>query len=92
MGKKIYVLPHRIGESEGTNKLIEDGLAQPIYNIDNFLDTLGIKQSNTNYKDEILNFCQNNSSYDDAVVKYGSKIFEYELLGKIKVENGQIII
>lgn len=34
MGKKIYVLPHRLGESEGTNMLLAKGLAEPLYDID----------------------------------------------------------
>ena len=36
MGKKIYTLPHRIGESEGTNRLLNQGLATAIYNVDIF--------------------------------------------------------
>jgi DNA processing protein len=31
----IYVLPHQIGESLGTDKLLQDGIAKPIYDIIN---------------------------------------------------------
>ena len=41
MGKQIYTLPHRIGESEGTNDLLHRGYAQVIYDIDSFLNSLG---------------------------------------------------
>ncbi|WP_347402245.1 DNA-processing protein DprA [Sulfurimonas paralvinellae] len=34
MGKKIYVLPHRISESQGTNLLLEEGKAEAIYNLE----------------------------------------------------------
>ncbi len=40
MGKKIYVLPHRLGESEGTNLLLANNEAQAIYDIDNFTANL----------------------------------------------------
>ncbi len=92
MGKKIFVLPHRIGESQGTNKLLEDGLAKPIYSIEKFIKDLGLEVNSTNSNDELLNFCQNNPIYEDVVSKFGSKVFEYELLGKIKVENGKVTI
>ena len=36
MGKKIFVLPHRIGESEGTNRLLQEGKASIISDIESF--------------------------------------------------------
>jgi DNA processing protein len=87
MGKKIYTLPHRIGESEGTNNLLKKGLATAIYDIDGFLESLGVSKT-IETEDEFLDFCKNNPSYDEVVSKYGSKVFEYELLGKIVIFNG----
>lgn len=88
MGKKVYTLPHRIGESEGTNNLLKEGLATAIYDVDSFLESLGYGDSTKASSDEFLEFCKNHPSYDEVVSLYGSKVFEYELLGKIVVENG----
>lgn len=87
MGKKIYVLPHRLGESQGTNNLLQKGLATPIYDIDQFLVSLGYCKSKEE-SDQFLIFCEQNPSYDEAVAQYGGKVFEYELLGKIIISNG----
>jgi DNA processing protein len=92
MGKKIYVLPHRINDSCGTNNLIKDGKATAIFNIEQFIEDLGLKSSSQNLNDELLEFCQNNPNYDDLVFKFGHQVFEYELLGKIIIENGIVSI
>ncbi|MDD5405600.1 MAG: DNA-protecting protein DprA [Sulfurovaceae bacterium] len=90
MKKDIYVLPHRIGESEGTNGLLKHGLAKAIYDIDEFIASIGVNNLCIDPGDEFLKYCKTNPTFDDAVVKYGEKVFEYELDGKIKVNNGQI--
>lgn len=88
-GKKLYVLPHRIGESDGTNLLLKNGLANAIYDIDEFvLQYSQVLTSDT--KDEFLEFCKTNPTYDEVVEKFSSKVFEYELLGKIEVKNGLV--
>jgi len=87
MGKKIYVLPHRLNESLGTQDLLANGLAEVIYDIDTYIESLGFFQEEV-LADEILGYCKKYPTYDEAVSKFGGKIFEYELLGKIKVENG----
>jgi len=90
MGKEIYVLPHRIGESNATNKLLEQGIAKAIYDIDSFIGKF------TNFKekyyDDFLEFCKTNPLYEEAVTKYASKVFEYELMGKIEVKDAKIIL
>ena len=91
MGKEVYTIPHRINESLGTQELIKKGLIKVIYNIDEFIENIcGIK--NIKIEDEVLEFCKNNPSYESAISKYPNKIFEYELEGKIKIENGKIIV
>ena len=91
MGKKIYTLPHRLDESLGTQDLVKNGIAQVIYDIDSFIKSLGYI---TEFKeeDEIIEFCKSYPTYDEAINKFGVKIFEYELLGKIRVDNGVIHI
>lgn len=90
MGKQIYVLPHRFGESEGTNKLLEKGLATCIYNIDSFLSTFG--ESSSFVQDELIEFCKQNPNLNDILAKFGQKVFEYELDGLLEIKNGLVIV
>lgn len=90
MGKDIYVLPHRLGESQGILELLESGDAKPIYDIDNFIQKIS-GQKFEEMEDDFLNYCELNPLYDDAIEKYPEKLFEYELSGKIKVENGIVL-
>ncbi len=92
MGKKVYTIPHRIGESEGTNRLLKEGLATAIYDVDNFITSLGYGKTTQYYNDDFLEFCKKNPSYDEVVSLYGAKVFEYELLGKIVVVNGVVVL
>lgn len=93
MGKEIYVLPHRIGESDGTNMLLQKGIAKPIYDIDSFINSY-VKEAQPKKTKEniILDFCKTNPTYDEAYLKFGSKLFEYELNGDIKINNGIICL
>ncbi len=90
MGKEIYVLTHRMMDSEGTNKLLQDGLAKPIYDIDAFIENLGLQfKQNLN---EFMTYCNTMPTYDEAIKLYPQEVFEYELSGKIKIQNGIISI
>jgi len=92
MKKPIFVLAHRIGESLGTNKLLENGQATAIYDIDKFIeDFVGFKNEIT-HSDDFLEYCKKNPTYDEAMLKFSAKVFEYELLGKIKIENGLVFV
>jgi len=90
MGKKIYVLSHRIGESQGTNELLENSLAQPIYNIDTFVAGYTDTYQDTKIKDEFLLYCDINPTYDEALRRYPTKVFEAELNGTIEIKNGKV--
>ena len=94
MGKKIFVLPHRLGESTGTNWLLNEGLATAIYNIDDFINSLGGEkiENKIELEDDFLIFCRNNPNYDEIVAKYPTETFEYELDGKIEIENNIVKI
>jgi len=93
MNKKIYVLPHRQGDSDGTNMLIFQKKAELIYDIDKFIQSI-TKNSITKkvYDDEILEFCKKSPTLNDAIVKFGQKINIYELEGKIKIIDGRVKI
>lgn len=90
MGKKVFVLPHRIGESEGTNMLLKNKLAEAIYDIEEFIDSLVPKRKKEAIVDDFLEYCKQRPLYDEAILKYNSKVFEYELQGKIEVKHGRI--
>ncbi len=92
MEKEIYVLPHRLGESDGTNKLLENGTAKAIFNINEFVSKFSQIQNEDGVVDEFLQYCQSNPTYDEAINLYGAKVFEYELMGKIDIQNGTIIL
>lgn len=89
MGKEIYVLSHRIGESEATNNLLLEGKAKPIYDIDAFVrDFSGEEQSSAVKSDDFLEFCKSNPRYEEALQKYPNRVFEAELSGEIEIKNG----
>lgn len=90
MKKKIYVLPHRLGESEGTNELVKQGLANEIHDVNEFVSQFGVIAKISD--DPFLQFCSENPTFDDAILKFGSQIYEAELDGKIKIKNGLISI
>lgn len=87
MNKKVYTIPHRLGESLGTQKLIAQGLIEPIYDLDNFLNSFGTILKQENKLEVYLNSFP---LYDEALNKYGNKIYELELEGKIIIKNGYI--
>ncbi|WP_421715339.1 DNA-processing protein DprA [Arcobacter arenosus] len=89
MGKKVYTIPHRLNESLGTLKLVEKGLIEVIYDLDKFLDRFGKVKK---VEDEFTLFLNSFPSYEEAISKYSNKIFEYELEGKIKIENGKVFL
>jgi len=89
MGKKIYVLPHRLGESLGTNMLLQNNEAEPIYDIEEFANIFGQIEEK---KDEFTEFLKTKPTFDEAIFRYGGRIYEAELDGLIAIENGYILI
>ncbi len=90
MEKKIFVLPHHIGESEGTNHLLKEGLAEPIYDIEAFASQFGQAVDNMVLKDDFFYFCQKSPTFDEALECFGDRIYEAELEGMVVVENGLV--
>lgn len=87
--KPLYVIPQRIGESDGTNSLIANKDAKIIHDIDKFCDQFGKIQ---NLDDEIIDFCKKNPNLEKCLEKYGEKIYEYELEGKLQINGVNISI
>ncbi len=91
MGKEVYVLPQRLGESNGTNKLLTNGLAKPINDILQFANRFGVEPQNSHIeKDEFFYFCQTMPTLDEAVSKFSNRVYEAELEGLIYIENGLV--
>lgn len=88
MGKEIYVCPHRLGESQGTNTLLAEGKAKPIYEIEAFASRFGRKVSNETPKDEFFYFCQTSPTFDATLERFGDRVYEAELEGLITIQNG----
>ena len=94
MGKDIYVLAQRIGESKGTNKLLLEGKAKVIYDIDEFINII-FPQAQLNSQsndDEFLKYCKTNPKYDDVLAKFPDRIFEAELNAEIEIIDAKIIV
>ncbi len=93
MKKEIFVLPQRLGESNATNELLASGRAEAIYDIEAFVARFAKNISPVDKKsDPFLEYCKTNPSYDDALAKYASKIFEAELSGEIEIVNARVIL
>jgi len=92
MGKKVYVLPHRLDESKGTNKLLHDAQAEAIYSIEAFASQFGVAAENSIPKDDFFYFCQSFPTVEEAVSKFGDRIYEAEFDGIITIENGMVYL
>ncbi len=90
MGKEIYVLPHRVGESSATNELLAKGKAKAIYNIDSFVSRFSNIVSKNS--DDFLEYCKHNPTYEEALKKFPSRVFEAELSGEIDIKNARVYL
>lgn len=92
LGKPIYVLPHRLGESTGTAKLVRDGKAKQIFSFDELTRDLSLDSLiSVCSTDEFLKFCEKTPTVDEAVSLFGDKVYEYELDGKIEILNNRVV-
>jgi len=92
MGKEIFVFPHRLGESSATNKLLQEGKAEVIYDIDSFVSRFGEVAGKVSESDDFLLFCKTTPTYDTALEKFPHRVFEAELSGEIEVKNGKVFL
>jgi len=92
MGKQIYVLPHRIRESEGTHRLLAEGKAIAIEEIDAFVADITKSAHNTINDTPFLAFCRTVPTYEEVIARFPSEIFVAELGGIIDVRNGRVVV
>lgn len=87
----LYVLSHRIDESKGTNRLLKEGVAKPIFDIDSFLASIGVRVG-VDSMDEAMMFAKSSPSVAEFFARYGERVYELELDGKIEIKNGVVKI
>ncbi len=85
MSKPIFVLAHRASESLGTNTLLKEGRAEAIYDIEEFANRYGLVKAQ---KDEFTTFLEKSPTIEEAISKFGERVYEAELEGLIEIENG----
>lgn len=99
LDKPLFVLPHRMNESLGTQELLHFGNASAIYNVESFINHINQKYNfnkeetasqDSSKADKLLEFASNNGLFVEALQKFGDVVFEYELQGKIR-RNGLYI-
>ena len=88
MGKEVWVLPHRLNESLGTNRLLSEGKAKAIQDIETFVSRFGQAAKSDVPKDDFFYFCQTSPTFDETVERFGDRVYEAELGGEITIHNG----
>ncbi|MDQ7084959.1 MAG: DNA-processing protein DprA [Sulfurovum sp.] len=88
MGKEIFVLPHRLDESLGTNYLLSRGEATAIQDIEMFASRFGIEANDNIEKDDFFYFCQKSPTLDSTLEVFGERVYEAEIEGIITIHNG----
>ena len=83
LGKPIYVLAQRVGESLGTQKLLQEGKATLISDVDLFLDSFATVQEEESEWD----FFKNSPTLKESLERFGDVIYEWELEGKVQIKN-----
>ena len=93
MGIPVYVLPHRMDESAGTNDLLAKSQARLIADFGEFVASLAPQtlQNTERVQDEVMEFLALNSDLQAAIERFGDKIYEYELEGKIEILGAKIV-
>ena len=94
IGVPIYVLPQRMGESDGTNALLASNKARLIDDIEAFASGFGeiCTQNSQLKRDEMLDFIAQNGDFEAVFARFGDMVYEYELEGKIEILGTKILI
>lgn len=94
IGVPVYVLPQRMGESDGTNALLASNKARLIDDIEVFASGFGeiCTQNSQLKRDEMLDFIAQNGDFEAVFARFGDMVYEYELEGKIEILGTKILI
>jgi len=90
MDKKIYVLPHRLRESGATHRLLAEGKAEAIEDIERFVEKIMRFSYQLVTDTPFIAFCRTTPTYEEALIKFPNEIFEAELNGIIEMRNGRV--
>lgn len=85
MGKPLFVLPHRAGESGGTQDLLEKGYAMPLYRNEILFDALGSSRISYEAHPPVPE-----ESLDEAYRRHGERLYDMELDGTATIKNGRV--
>ena len=89
--KEIYVLPHRLDESLGTQKLLQENKAKLITDIESFASRFGIvPKKEESIEDDFFLFCQTMPTLDEAIKRFGQRVYEAELEGDVIIKEGRL--
>lgn len=89
LNKPLYVLPQRLGESDGTNALLASQKAKLIDDVAAFAAQFG--DALTHKEDALLRFCHEEPRLERCLEAFGSRVYEYELEGKLSIEGTRVI-
>ncbi|MBE0495890.1 MAG: DNA-protecting protein DprA [Campylobacterales bacterium] len=89
LGKPLYVLPQRLGESDGTNQLLKEKKAELIDDLDAFARMFGQKEETS---DALLAFCAKEPRLDKCLEKFGNAVYAYELEGRLSIEGLMVVV
>ncbi|MBQ9876405.1 MAG: DNA-protecting protein DprA [Campylobacter sp.] len=95
LGIPVFVFPQKINESKGTNLLLGQNRANLIYDIDEFCAKFlgeNVKNLPNLQNDEILNFIMQNADFSAVLAKFGDRVYEYELDGKIEIFGTKVVV
>ncbi len=89
MGKKIYVLSQRVGESLGTQKLLQEAKAEIITDIDDFIAKFGHLQEQDLGE---LEFFKSSPTLAESLERFGNRVYELELEGSVVIKNLKVYL
>ncbi|RAX59255.1 hypothetical protein CCZ01_00490 [Helicobacter monodelphidis] len=95
--KPLFVLPHRLNESKGTQQLLHNRYAEGIFDIDEWIQKfktdfciLDDIESKGSMCDPFYQYCATMPSYDEALGLFGDRLLNEELMGHIQIVNGRV--
>ncbi len=95
MGVPLYVLPQRVGESDGTNRLLARGEAKLLFDFEEFALEFGDNKTPVwlnEPKDELLAAVKSGANLDELLARFGNAVFDYELDGKVEINGVNVRI
>jgi DNA processing protein len=71
---------------------LEEGLARSIHSVESLAKRFGSVPSSGMERDEFFFFCQRRPTLEEAVERFGERVYEAELEGRILIEDGRVAV